>query len=114
MEKTCFCRSPTKDLLFQEESAVWPQIKFCRLLQTESQSVANESAKSARHCNCNLMNLDAWEMSWSLLTLYGEMITKIIRQNLFYVIAPGLLQDFYVEPSKIIPQTFFPVRAPVL
>ena len=42
------------------------------------------------------------------------MITKIIRRKLFYVIAPGLLQDFYVEPPKIIPQTFFPVGAPVL
>ena len=38
--------------------------------------------------------------------------------NIFYVIAPGLLQDFPVEPPKIIPQKDFsckspcPVRAP--
>ena len=66
-----------------------------------------------------LLSLKTWVSMSSLFygtdrTLYGEMITKIIRYKLFYVIAPGLLQDFYVEPPKIIPQTFFPVRAPVL
>ena len=38
------------------------------------------------------------------VTLYGEMITKIIRSTFFHVIAPGLLQDFPVEPPKRIPQ----------
>ena len=54
----------------------------------------------------------------SEFTLYGEMITKIIRQTFFHVIALGLLQDFPVEPPKRIPQKIVscmgpcPVRAP--
>ena len=42
------------------------------------------------------------------------MITKIIRQKLFYVIALGLLQDFYVEPPANNSTNIFSVRAPVL